>query len=132
MFRVIIAGGRDFKNYDYLKECCDKALSNQTDIVIVCGMAKGSDLMGYRYAKERGYEIAEFPADWDNFDVEQCVIKTTKDDKKYNSLAGHNRNRLMSEDADALIAFWDGKSTGTANMIDLATKKGLKVKIYKY
>lgn len=33
----------------------------------------------------------------------------------------------MAEDADALIAFWDGKSRGTKNMIDTANKKDLQV-----
>jgi hypothetical protein len=28
-----------------------------------------------------------------------------------------------------LIAFWDWKSKGTKNMIDLATQTGLKVKV---
>lgn len=116
MFKVIIAGGRDFKNYDYLKECCNKALSNQTDIQIVCGMAKGADLMGKRYCQEKNFKIAEFPADWDGLG------------KK----AGFMRNEQMADHSNALIAFWDGSSKGTKHMIDLATKKGLKVKIYKY
>ena len=131
MFKVIIAGGRDFRNYDYLKECCNKALSNQTDIQIVCGMAKGADLLGFRYAKERNYSIAEFPADWTNLDVEPCVVKTNSKGEKYNSLAGMSRNKMMSENSDALIAFWNG-SSGTKNMIDLAAKRGLKIKNYKY
>ncbi len=116
MFKVIIAGGRDFKNYDYLKECCNKALSNQANIQIVCGMAKGTDLLGKRYGDEFGYPVAEFPADWDGIG------------KK----AGFVRNEQMADYGNALIAFWDGSSKGTAHMIDLATKKGLKVKIYKY
>jgi hypothetical protein len=35
----------------------------------------------------------------------------------------------MANYADALIAFWDGKSKGTKNMIDLATQAGLKVMV---
>jgi hypothetical protein len=33
----------------------------------------------------------------------------------------------MAENAEALIAIWDGQSKGTKNMIDTATKKGLLV-----
>ena len=33
----------------------------------------------------------------------------------------------MAKYANALIAFWDGKSKGTKHMIDIATKKGLDV-----
>lgn len=40
MFRVIIAGGRDFNNYPGLAQTMDRLLANVTDeIVIVCGMA---------------------------------------------------------------------------------------------
>ena len=34
--------------------------------------------------------------------------------------------------ADALICFWDGKSRGTANMIEVARKRGLTVKIVMF
>ena len=37
----------------------------------------------------------------------------------------------MAEYGDVLIAYWDGKSRGTKGMIDLATKKGLKVIVYQ-
>ena len=54
MFRVIIAGSRDFNDYDFLCHIMDRLLSNYTqeDIQIVCGMAKGADTCGERYAKE--------------------------------------------------------------------------------
>jgi hypothetical protein len=38
----------------------------------------------------------------------------------------------MGEIADALIAFWDGKSRGTKHMIDFMTNKNLPVKIVEY
>ena len=31
-----------------------------------------------------------------------------------------------------LIAFWDGKSTGTKNMIDAAKRNNISVYVYKY
>ena len=33
----------------------------------------------------------------------------------------------MADNADALIAIWDGESRGTKHMIDIARRKGLKV-----
>lgn len=40
MFRVIIAGGRDFDDYQLLKATMDKLLCNITDeITVVCGQA---------------------------------------------------------------------------------------------
>jgi len=38
----------------------------------------------------------------------------------------------MAVYADALIAFWDGKSKGTKHMIDLAERYELKVKVVKF
>ena len=38
----------------------------------------------------------------------------------------------MAEYADALIAFWDGKSRGTKNMLIIARSFKLRIKIYKY
>lgn len=46
MFRVIIAGGRDFDDYQLLKATMDKLLCNITDeITVVCGQAKGADTL---------------------------------------------------------------------------------------
>lgn len=38
----------------------------------------------------------------------------------------------MAQYANHLIAFWDGESKGTKNMIDEATKQGLLVDVIKY
>ena len=42
------------------------------------------------------------------------------------------RNAVMADNADALIAYWDGISRGTKNMIDEARKRGLAVRIKRY
>lgn len=66
MFRLIVAGGRDFNDYQYLRSSLDYLLQNITDeIQIVCGMARGADRLGERYAKKRRFSVAYFPADWD-------------------------------------------------------------------
>ena len=111
--KVIIAGGRTFNDYDLLCQKCDKALSLQSEIEIVSGTANGADKLGERYAIEKGYPIKQFPADWDQF----------------GKGAGYRRNEEMAKYADALIAFWDGKSKGTKHMIDLANRHKLKVKV---
>ena len=114
--KVIIAGGRNFRDYDKLRESCDNILVNQKEIEIVSGTAAGADTLGERYAQEKGYEVKKFPAQWD----------------LYGKSAGYKRNQQMAEYADGLIAFWDGKSRGTKHMIDIATNKGLKVRVIRY
>ena len=116
MFKVIIAGGRDFENYDLLKQTCNNLLRNQKDIEIVCGMANGADKLGLQYAKEMNYRIVKFPANWN----------------KYGKSAGYKRNLQMGEYADALICFWDGKSKGSRLMINIAKKLNLPTRIIYY
>jgi predicted Rossmann fold nucleotide-binding protein DprA/Smf involved in DNA uptake len=115
--RVIIAGGIDFDDYQSLCLICDYMLSNKSleDIEIVSGNASGADKLGEKYAKDRGYTLKNFPADW-----------------SLGKKAGPIRNRQMANYADALICFWDGNSKGTNNMIQEAKKLGLKVKIKLY
>lgn len=129
--KVIIAGGRDFSDYNLLKVKCDKIFLNQNDIEIVSGKAPGADTLGEKYAKDNNYPIKPFPAKWNDFS-EPCIIKYRKNGSKFNALAGPNRNQLMANYADCLIAFWDGRSAGTKDMIDKASKNNLKIRIIKY
>lgn len=117
--KVIIAGSRDFNDYELLKTKVDNILSQKKKthkIYILSGKARGADSLGERYAAEHSLEVLSFPADWDTF----------------GKRAGVKRNAEMANEADALIAFWDGESHGTKHMIDIATKKGLLVRTIKY
>lgn len=115
--KLIIAGSRTFTNYKKLCQECDHLLQDQTDIEIVSGAYfRGADKLGEQYAKERRYKLTPFPANWN----------------QYGKAAGPKRNQQMANYADTLIAFWDGKSKGTKNMIQLAKICGLTVLIIQY
>lgn len=120
MFKVIIAGGRDFYDYELLQRKCDKYLWNKLwldeKIIIISGHAKGADTLGEKYANERGLILDIKPAEWD----------------KYGKSAGYKRNEEMVRVADAAICFWNGKSKGTKHTIDLCKKKGIPCRIVKY
>ena len=116
MFKVIIAGTRSFDDYELLKAKMDRLLSQQRDVEIVSGTARGADQLGERYAVERGLPIKQFPADWNT----------------YGKSAGYRRNAEMAEYADAAVVFWDGKSRGSKHMIDLAKRKGIAVRVIVY
>lgn len=110
--KTIIAGSRTIKDIN----CVFRAVAD-SDFDVTCvvsGGAKGVDLLGEDYAMFFELPIHRFNADWD----------------KYGKSAGYIRNKEMAEHADALIAIWDGKSKGTKHMIDIATKKGLKVYVH--
>lgn len=115
-YKVIVAGGRHFNNYELLKQKLDVLLSNKEKVEIVSGGAKGADSLGERYAKEKNLLLETKPADWD----------------KHGNSAGYKRNKEMADYADALVAFWDGKSKGTKHMIDLAKKSNLAVRVIYY
>tara|TARA_R110000744_G_C18948143_1_gene515257 strand:- start:30 stop:494 length:465 start_codon:yes stop_codon:yes gene_type:complete len=110
--RVIIAGSRHLTDYVFLKKMVDKLYPNliplEETIEIVSGGAAGADSLGEQYAREKGYTIKRFPADWG----------------VHGKAAGPIRNRQMAVYADHLIAFPVCDSKGTANMINEANKRG--------
>lgn len=122
---VIIAGSRDFNNYEMVKGAMDGLLEHakQFSITIVSGGAPGADLLGERYAKERGFSLVRMPALWDYYTDKQ---------------AGYIRNGQMAMFVKALavaggkpsraacVCFWDGKSNGTKHMLNTASQWQLR------
>ena len=115
--RVIVCGCRDFDNKAFCFSQLDEILSGYTDPEIVSGHADGADHFGEEYAKAHGLKLSIFPAEW----------------SRYGRAAGPIRNRKMleyaSEETPLIIAFWNGKSRGTKNMIMQANKAGAEVHI---
>ena len=114
--KLIIAGGRDFNNYDRLEYVLSVLLKNQKPFAIVCGMARGADALGRSWGLNNGIEIIEMPADWG----------------QYGKGAGYIRNKEMAKIATHCICFWDGKSRGTKHMIDLAKEFNLNLRVVNY
>lgn len=110
--KVIIAGGRDITDPALVFEAIRASGFEIGEVV--SGGAKGVDSIGEDWAIANGRPIKWFHADW----------------TKHGRAAGPIRNRQMAEYADALIAVWDGKSRGTKNMIEEATRRGLKVYVH--
>ena len=111
-YRLVIAGSRDFNDYALLSKAVDKHLGDKVDdakIIIISGTAPGADQLGERYAKEKGYKLECYPADWGH----------------YGKAAGPVRNMNMANVADGVIVFWDGESSGTKNMIETAKAKNI-------
>ena len=118
-FKVIIAGSRGFSKYKLLKEKCNEYLREKRkeyNIIIISGGARGADFYGEKYAQDEGFSLEVFLANWN----------------KFGKSAGFRRNEQMAEVADALIAFWDGKSNGTKHMIEIMENKKLLVRVVNY
>ena len=135
MQKVIIAGGRTFDRYDTVRKVLDAKFKEP--FIVVSGCADGADRLGERYARENNLVVEQHPADWKNLNAVPCHIKHNSRGA-YNALAGHNRNREMLQsvldnpDGGCLVAFWDGKSPGTRNMIHIAREAGLQVHVIGY
>lgn len=118
MVGIIIAGGRDMNSseftFPHIEEFL-KRFKNQ-EITIISGGARGSDHQGELYAQQKGLKLEVRLADWN----------------RYGRSAGPIRNEEMVKRASALLAFWDGKSPGTRNMIDLAKYYGLICHVVHY
>lgn len=120
--KVIVAGGRDFDDKRMLYNVLDRMFIPQDFVLpehtleIVCGCAEGADYLGEHWAITNWAPVKYFPADWE----------------RYGKGAGMVRNREMAEYSDALVAFWDGESRGTSNMIQEALKHGLEVHVFPY
>ncbi len=115
--RVVIAGCRDYENYEEAKayiDYCISEIKNIYTLIFISGGCRGADSLGERYALENGYKIERYPAEWN----------------KYGKSAGPKRNEKMAKIADYIICFWDGKSKGTKSMVRLAMRfnKSLRIK----
>ena len=118
-FNLIVAGGRNFDDYSLLSRKIEHLLSKkiQTHTVgIVSGGCRGADRMAERWAKKNRVDLYKVDANW-------C---------EYGRAAGPLRNEQMAVIGDALLAFWDGKSKGTKNMIETMQKAGKPVRIVRY
>ena len=119
--RVIVAGSRDFSDYDLLSDILNSIVDAYigSDLTIISGTARGADSLGEHFASEKGLKLMRFPAQWE----------------KYGKRAGYLRNEEMLRYASAdqaealLVAFWDGESKGTKHMISLASKAKIQKKI---
>lgn len=80
---------------------------------IISGGAKGVDTSAREYAISHGIKLTEFLPEYD----------------KYGRSAPLKRNITIIENADLVLAFWDGSSRGTKFVIDNCKKRGVPVKI---
>ncbi len=117
---IAIVGSRGFKDYALLCASVDEYIKSlepyDVNVTIVSGGAAGADTLAERYADENNCKKLIFLAEW----------------KKYGRAAGIVRNKDIINAADTVIAFWDGKSKGTNNSIDLAKKAKIQSIVIMY
>ena len=105
---IAIVGSRDFNDYEVLKT----ELSRFDIKKIVTSGAKGADLLAEQYAHDHNIPIEVY-----------------KPDSKLGRHASILRNKLMVDDSDAIVVFWNGQYYGTLSTIRHAKKTGKPVSI---
>ena len=81
---------------------------------IISGGARGEDASAKAYALQHGLKLTEYLPEY----------------ARYGRTAPLKRNITIIENADLVLAFWDGASRGTKYVIDNCKKRNIPVKIY--
>lgn len=113
MEKLCIAGSRGWlPELDLIEERV-RELETQTNhgkrfTTLITGCASGVDIQGIHWAEiwRPAVKIVRFEPQW----------------SRYGKQAGLMRNLQMAAEADVILAFWDGSSTGTKHMIETAAK----------
>jgi len=111
--KVIICGGR---NWDDDKPIRRELLNLPSDTLVIQGEAYGADTIAKNIALEIGLEVVGWPAAW----------------HKYGKSAGMKRNlRMLDMKPDLVLAFHRDikNSKGTKNMVNIAKKENIEVRI---
>ena len=80
---------------------------------IISGGAKGIDTCAREYAIAHNIKLTEFLPEYE----------------KYGKNAPLKRNITIIENADVVLAFWDGKSRGTKFVIEKCREIGKEIKV---
>ena len=111
--KVAVIGSRTFNDQALLYSALEKIDSPE---LIVSGGAKGADQLAEQYAREKNIPIKVFLPDY----------------AKYGRAAPTIRNKSIVQEADIVIAFWDGHSRGTQHSLKIAKEQNKEIRIVKF
>lgn len=122
--KIAVVGSRNWNDIPFLRKKLYEYFrySKGPEFVFISGGARGVDKDSEMIINEINDCSARFVK------IEKKIFKPDWD--KYGKSAGFIRNKLIINEADNVLAFWDGKSKGTKHSIDLAIKAGKPVDIY--
>ena len=106
--RVAIVGSRDLRIQN-LEAYVPKGVTE-----IVSGGARGIDTCARQYALRAHIKLTEFLPDY----------------ARYGRVAPLKRNITIIENADLVMAFWDGKSRGTQFVVRECRQRGIPLRLF--
>lgn len=110
--KVAIVGSRDWSDYNLFKSYIDKFREHIEMEMIISGGADGVDTMAYHYARLNGITF---------------ICHPPKPEDGYPAKFFRRNLRIIAQ-AECVIAFPKGKSSGTRNSISIA--KRFKLPLY--
>ena len=122
--KLAIIGSRSIKNEQLVWEAIHGFLQHHivegTSVTIISGGADGIDSFSKTYAKKWHLDHVEFIP---YFKLDQNAA--------YSAKHFFVRNKQIIDNADKVLAIWDGTSTGTEHGIKYAQKTGKPVMVLK-
>jgi len=117
---VGVVGSRSWTDKYLLFEALDERYQEIDEII--SGGADGADTLAREYVEENNAS--------DFTDKEINLTECFPDYKSHGKSAPLIRNKQIVDLSDIILAFWDGKSTGTMHTIKEAVKQGKPFIIY--
>lgn len=108
--RVLVCGGRDYKNKDLVFETLARIHDKTPITLLIEGGANGADFWGGYWADQNCIPHLRVPADWN----------------RYGRGAGPRRNLRMLDYKPELVVAFPGNN-GTENMVMIAVRNGILV-----
>lgn len=122
--KLAVVGSRGFNDKALLEKELDILCKEFNIIEIISGAARGCDTLAANYAKEKGIKLTELKPDWNKHGKAAGFIRNTD---IWNLASENTKEGIVSG-----IAFWDGKSKGTAHSFSIAKKQNKIIKIINY
>lgn len=118
--KIAVVGSREFKYPSFISDKMINLFGGTYNLTFISGGALGVDSIAEKCVDDFNETF--------HANITKVIYKPNWE--KYGKKAGFLRNQQIVDEAEKLIAFWDGESKGTKNSIDLAIKKGIPVDIY--
>jgi hypothetical protein len=109
--KVLVCGSRSWDNPTAIRR---RLTDLPRGAEVIHGNARGADQDAGTFARALGLRETAFPADWRGKGRRAGIIR---------NLA------MLDQKPDLVLAFWDGRSTGTAHTITEARRRGIPVEV---
>ena len=108
--KIAVIGSRDIvPNIEKIIRDIQKITAEKP--IIISGGAKGTDQQAKKAAQQMRWEYIEYRPNYELYNKKSAPII---------------RNKMIIDEAEYIIAYWNGESKGTAQAIEYAKKKGKK------